>query len=91
MEFCQIRSNSIEKDDGNYMWVSYGKPCPIAIPCMAHSSAIDHTIPFPLLGHAWSLLDGLVRDDKLSVSPIWELAFTYSSVHVTDTENVNKK
>ena len=55
MGFCQIRSNSIEKDNGNYKWVSYGKPCPIPIPCTAHSSAIDHTIPFPNLGHVWSI------------------------------------
>ena len=29
--------------------------------------------------------------DKLSVNPICKLAFTYSSVHVADTDNINKK
>ena len=31
------------------------------------------------------------KHDKLSVNPINELAFAYSSVYVIDTDNVNKK
>ena len=69
MEFCQIRSNSIEKDNGNYKWVSYGKPCLIPIPCTAHSSAIDHTIPFPNLGHVWPISNGLVRASSTEETP----------------------
>ena len=54
------------------MWVSYGKPCPIPIPCTAHSSAIDHTIPFPHLVHVWSISNGLVRYTAISKNVVGE-------------------